>query len=66
MSTKIIMIYAICGFANLGSVGIMIGIYGALVPERRQEVISLGMRSILAGAIANCLTATLVGVVLRM
>ncbi len=65
-STKIIMIYAICGFANLGSVGIMIGIYGALVPERRQEVISLGMRSILAGAIANCLTATLVGVVLRM
>lgn len=64
-TTKIIMIYATCGFANLGSVGIMIGIYSTLVPERKQEVLRLGMRSILAGIIANSLSAVLVGIILR-
>ncbi len=64
--TKIMMIYAICGFANLGSIGIMIGIYSTLVPERKQEVISLGMRSIFAGFISNCLTAMIVGMILSM
>ena len=51
-----------CGFANLGSLGIMIGGLGSLVPERRGEVVALGLRSILAGTLATCLTGTLVGI----
>ena len=57
------MTYAMCGFANFGSPGIMIGGLGSLVPNRRDEVISLGLRSILAGVIATCMTGAVVGLV---
>ncbi len=60
-NTKIMTIYAICSFANLGSIGIMVGIYEALVPHRRAEVMSLGVRSVIAGTITNLLNASLVG-----
>ena len=60
--SQIIMIYAMCGFANFGSLGIMIGGLGTLAPERRAEVAELGLRSILAGTLATMLTGTLVGV----
>jgi CNT family concentrative nucleoside transporter len=43
-----IMIYALCGFANLGSLGIMIGGLGTMVPERRAEIVGLGLKSIVA------------------
>ncbi len=61
--SRLIMVYALCGFANFGSLGIMIGGLGAMAPERRQEIISLGMKSIIAGVIATCMTGAVVGVI---
>jgi CNT family concentrative nucleoside transporter len=57
-----IMIYALCGFANLGSLGIMIGGLGSMVPERRAEIVRLGVKSIVAGTLATCMTGAVVGV----
>lgn len=59
----LIMTYALCGMANFGSVGIMIGGFTALIPERRQEVASLGLKSIVGGTIATCCTGAVVGIV---
>ena len=56
------MTYALCGFANLGSLGILIGGLGAMAPERRAEVVSFGFRAILSGTIATCMTGALFGV----
>lgn len=61
--SRLIMTYAMCGFANLGSLGIMIGGIGAMVPERRKEVVNLGMKSIVAGTIATCMTGAVVGII---
>ncbi len=61
--SELIMTYAMCGFANLGSLGIMIGGVGAIVPERREEIIGLGPKSIVAGTIATCMTGAVVGVI---
>jgi len=60
--SEIIMIYALCGFANFGSLGIMLGGMGTMVPERRAEIAGLGLKSILAGTLATMLTGALVGV----
>jgi CNT family concentrative nucleoside transporter len=54
--SRIIMMYAMCGFANPGSLGIMIGGIGAMAPNRRDEIVALGFRSILAGTLATCMT----------
>ncbi|EDN66914.1 NupC family protein [Beggiatoa sp. PS] len=62
--SRLIMIYAMCGFANIGSLGIMIGGMTAMSPEKRDEIVSLGMKSILAGVLATCFTATVVGLIL--
>jgi CNT family concentrative nucleoside transporter len=51
-----------CGFANFGSLGIMIAGLGTMVPDRRDEVVSLGMKSIVSGTIATCLMGAIVGV----
>ncbi len=59
--SKLLMTYALCGFANLGSLGILIGGMGTMVPERRGEIVSLGMKSIVAGTLATCMTAAIVG-----
>lgn len=61
--TELIMTYAMCGFANFGSLGIMIGGMGAMAPERRDEIVSLGMKSIVAGTLATCMTGAVVGIV---
>jgi len=61
--SKLIMVYALCGFANLGSLGIMIGGMGSMVPERRLEIISLGIKSIIAGTLATCLAGAIVGII---
>lgn len=53
--------YALCGFANFGSLGILIGALNTLVPERKKEVVSLGVKAIVAGTIAAFLTATIAG-----
>ena len=59
--SSLIMAYSICGFANFGSLGIMIGGIGAIVPERRLEIAQLGMKSILAGTMATCMTGAIAG-----
>ncbi|MGB1686324.1 MAG: nucleoside transporter C-terminal domain-containing protein, partial [Pseudomonadales bacterium] len=61
--TRIIMTYALCGFANFVSLGIMITGLMTMVPERRDEIMELGLKSIVAGTIATCTTATIVGVI---
>jgi len=61
--SRLIMTYALCGFANFGSLGIMIGGMGAMAPERRSEIVALGMKSIVAGTLATCLTGAIVGVI---
>jgi CNT family concentrative nucleoside transporter len=60
--SRLIMTYALCGFANFGSLGIMIGGMGAMAPERRGEIVALGIRSILAGTLATLMTGAVVGV----
>jgi len=62
--TRLLMTYALCGFANFGSLGIMIGGLGTMCPERRAEVVGLGLKSIVAGTLATCLTAATVALVL--
>ena len=56
--------YALCGFANFGSIGIQIGGIGALAPSRRQDLARLGFRAVLAGTMANYLAAAIAGLLL--
>ena len=60
--SRLIMIYALCGFANFGSLGIMIGGLSVMAPERRDEVVSLGLKSIVSGTLATCVMGAIVGV----
>jgi CNT family concentrative nucleoside transporter len=62
--SRIIMTYAMCGFANFGSLGIMIGGLGVMAPQRRGEIVSLGFKSIISGTLATLMTGAVVGVVL--
>lgn len=61
--SRMLLTYALCGFANFGSLGIMIGGLATICPERRSEIVGLGMKSIVAGTLATCLTAATVGLV---
>ena len=56
--------FALCGFANLGSIGMQIGGIGALVPERRNDLAKLGVRAMLAGTMANLISASIAGMFL--
>ena len=56
--------FALCGFANLGSIGMQIGGIGALVPERRNDLARLGMRAMFAGTMANLISASIAGMFL--
>jgi len=61
--SRIVMTYALCGFANFGSLGIMIGGMGAMVPERRSEIAALGMKSLVSGTLATLATGATVGMI---
>ncbi len=61
--SRLIMTYALCGFANFGSLGIMVGGLVAMVPERRAEITDLGLRTIVSGTLATLMTAAVVGIV---
>jgi CNT family concentrative nucleoside transporter len=61
--SRLILTYALCGFANPGSLGIMIGGMGTMAPDRRDEIVSMGLRSILSGTLATCMTGAVVGMV---
>src|SRR6476646_6697180 len=60
--SRLIMLYAMCGFANFGSLGIMIAGLSTMAPERREDVLSLGLKSIVSGTIATCVMGAMVGV----
>jgi CNT family concentrative nucleoside transporter len=59
--SRVIMVYALCGFANFGSLGILIGGLGTMVPQRRSEIVGLGMKAIASGTLATLLTGAVVG-----
>lgn len=60
--SRLIVTYALCGFANFGSLGILIGGMGAMAPSRRDEIVALGLRSIVSGTLATLMTGAVVGV----
>jgi CNT family concentrative nucleoside transporter len=62
--SRLIVSYALCGFANFGSIGIQIGGYGGLAPERRGDLSRLGLRAMIGGTLATCLVATIAGILL--
>jgi CNT family concentrative nucleoside transporter len=55
------MTYALCGFANPGSLGILIGGLSTMAPGRRSEIVALGLRAVVAGTLATCMTGAVVG-----
>ena len=59
--SRVILLYALCGFANFGSLGIMVGGLSAMVPARRYEILDLSVRSMVSGTLATCMTGALVG-----
>src|SRR3954464_13251959 len=61
---RVITAYALCGFANFGSIGIQIGGYSGLAPERRGDISRLALRAMLGGLLATCLVASVAGVML--
>jgi concentrative nucleoside transporter, CNT family len=62
--TKVILTYALSGFANFGSIGIQIGGIGGIAPERRADLARLGVRAMLGGTLACCMTACIAGVLI--
>lgn len=64
MKTKVILSYALCGFANFSSIGIQIGGISAIAPERRSDLSKLGFRALLAGLLSSCLRALIAGLLI--
>ena len=60
--SRLIMTYALSSFANFGSLGILIGGLGSLAPDRRDEIVGLGMKALLAGTLATCMTGAVIGI----
>ena len=60
--TNLMMTYALCGFANFGSLGIMIGGLATMAPERRDEIVALGGKTIVSGTLATCVAGSVVGI----
>jgi CNT family concentrative nucleoside transporter len=63
--SRLILTYALCGFANFASIAIQIGGIGSLAPERRSDLARFGLRAVLGGTIATLMTATIAGVLLH-
>jgi CNT family concentrative nucleoside transporter len=59
--SRMVLTYALCGFANFGSLGIVIGGLGAMIPARRAEIVDLGFRTILSGTMATCMSGAIAG-----
>lgn len=64
--SRLVMVYAMCGFANFGSLGILLGGLTTMVPSRRGEIVALGMKSILAGTLATLMTGAVVNIILSV
>ncbi|MEI8320691.1 MAG: nucleoside transporter C-terminal domain-containing protein [Alphaproteobacteria bacterium] len=63
---RIIMTYALCGFANISSIGIMIGGLGILAPDKRDEIVSLSFKALAVGTLASCLSGTIIGILMKL
>jgi concentrative nucleoside transporter, CNT family len=59
--SRMILTFSLCGFANFGSLGIMIGGLGVMIPARRAEIVGLGLRTILSGTLATCMSGAVAG-----
>jgi CNT family concentrative nucleoside transporter len=64
--TEAITTFALCGFANFASIAILIGGLGGMAPSRRQEIARLGIRAVLAGSLANLMSAAIAGLFLGL
>lgn len=64
--TKAIISFALCGFANLSSIAILIGGLGSMAPGRRHDVARMGLKAVAAGTLSNLMSATIAGVFLSM
>jgi CNT family concentrative nucleoside transporter len=64
--SRLIMTYALCGFANFGSLGILLGGLGTLIPERRQELLQTAPRTLVSGTLVGCVTGAIVGLVMML
>ena len=64
--TQVIITFALCGFANLSSVAILLGGLGGIAPQRRSEIASLGLRAVAAGSLSNLMSAVLAGIFLSL
>jgi CNT family concentrative nucleoside transporter len=62
--TQHILTYALSGFSDFGAIGIQIGGIGGLVPERRSDLARLGLRAMIGGALACCMTACIAGILI--
>ena len=62
-ASRLVMTYALCGFANFGSLGILLGGLNTLVPERRQEILSIGPKTLISGTIVTCNTGAIVSLI---
>jgi CNT family concentrative nucleoside transporter len=62
--TEVILTYALCGFSNFGAIGIQIGGIGGLAPSRRSDLARYGLRAMIGGAIACCMTACVAGILI--
>ncbi|NMC50931.1 MAG: hypothetical protein GYA47_16120 [Desulfovibrio sp.] len=62
--SRLILTYAMYGFANFGSLGILVGGMGTMAPERRNEIVALGMRSIVSGTLATLMIGAVAGIFL--
>ena len=60
--SRLILVYAMCGFANFGGLGIMVGGLTVLMPERRTEILALAWKSLAAGVLATCCTGSVIGI----
>jgi len=61
--TRLITIYALCGFANIGSIGIQVGGIGVMVPERKADLAALAAKALIAATLASCMSGAIVGIV---
>ncbi|PAA14654.1 NupC/NupG family nucleoside CNT transporter [Pseudomonas fragi] len=64
--TQVIVTFALCGFANLSSIGILLGSLGVMAPSRRQDIARLGLRAVIAGTLSNLMSAALAGVFIAL
>ncbi|EEX39987.1 NupC/NupG family nucleoside CNT transporter [Vibrio furnissii] len=64
--SQVIVTFALCGFANIGSIAIQLGSIGVIAPERRSEVANLGIKAVLAGTLANLMSACLAGIFISL